>query len=124
MWKKIAIFTLKNRLVILITLLVGTAIMGYFASKVQLSYEFTNAIPADNPKLKEYKEFKRIFGEDGNLLVIGLDAKTLNESNKFKEYKKYCEHLQKQEGVDNVLSVPTAVVIYKVKTDTSEKLKS
>ncbi|MFM2193321.1 MAG: hypothetical protein RLZZ118_2278 [Bacteroidota bacterium] len=124
MWKKIAIFTLKNRLVILITLLVCTAIMGYFASKVQLSYEFTNAIPADNPKLKEYKEFKRIFGEDGNLLVIGLDAKTLNEPNKFKEYKKYCEQLQKQDGVDNVLSVPTAVVIYKVKTDTSEKLKS
>jgi uncharacterized protein len=124
MWKQIAIFTLKHRLAILIILALATAAMGYQASKVQLSYEFTNAIPTNNKKLIEYKAFKQLFGEDGNLLVIGMDASTLQTQQKFPAYKLFCEQLQKIQGVDNVLSVPTALTIYKFKTDTSEQLKS
>jgi uncharacterized protein len=124
MWKKIAIFTLQQRLPILILLAITTAIMGYFASKVQLSYEFTNAIPQDNVKLAQYKAFKKIFGEDGNMVVIGVDAQQLENPMQFAIYKNYCEQLAKTEGIDNVLSVPTAVTIYKLKTDSTEQLKS
>jgi uncharacterized protein len=124
MWKKIAIFTLRYRLAVIIVLLCSTAVMGYFASKVQLSYEFTTAIPQDNPRLQEYKAFKAKFGEDGNLVVIGLDAKSLMNPTTFVAYHAFCAALQKTDGVANVMSIPTAVKIIKIKTDSSETLKS
>jgi uncharacterized protein len=124
MWKKIAIFTLRNRLAVLVIILASTAVMAYFASKVQLSYEFTTAIPQDNPRLQEYKSFKAKFGEDGNLVVIGLDAKSLLNPKTFTAYHAFCAQLQKTDGVANVMSIPTAVKIEKVITDSSEQLKS
>ena len=74
MWHKIAAFIIKFRLALLVILLVVTGVMGYFASKVQLSYEFTSAIPTDNPKYKEYQDFRKLFGEDGNLMAIGVQT--------------------------------------------------
>ena len=49
--------------------------MGYYASKVKLSYEFTRAIPTDNPKYKDYQSFKQKFGDDGSTLVFGIESK-------------------------------------------------
>ena len=51
MWQKLAKFVLKNKLILLIALVVSTIVMGYFASKVKLSYEFSRAIPVDNIKV-------------------------------------------------------------------------
>ncbi len=49
MWYRIAALVIKYRVALMVMLLAATAFMGYHASKVQLSYEFTNAIPTDNP---------------------------------------------------------------------------
>ena len=75
MWQRLANWVLKNRLILLLLLSVSTIVMAFFASKVKLSYEFSRAIPTDNPKYKEYLAFKEMFGDDGNLLVIGVKSK-------------------------------------------------
>ena len=75
MWHKIAAFIIKYRIALLILLLADTAIMGYFAAQVKISYEFTAAVPTDNPKYIEYQAFRKQFGEDGNLMVIGVQTK-------------------------------------------------
>ena len=72
MWQRLGSFVIKFRSPLLIILLAATGWMGYYASKVKLSYEFARAIPTDNPKYKEYLAFKQKFGDDGNLLVIGV----------------------------------------------------
>ena len=61
MWYRIAAFVIKFRITLMVTLLVATSFMGYHASKVQLSYEFTNAIPTDNPKYQAYQSFRKLF---------------------------------------------------------------
>ena len=65
MWQRLAGFVLKFRLWLLALLFVGTGIMAFFASKVELSYEFTGAIPRDNPKWLQYQSFKKQFGKTG-----------------------------------------------------------
>ncbi len=75
MWKTLGILILKYRTTLLILLLVVTAFMGWHASKVKLSYDFARAIPTDHPKFIAYQQFKAKFGEDGNLLVIGVQTK-------------------------------------------------
>lgn len=44
MWQRLGKFVINNRLVLLILLLAGTVVMGYYAARVKLSYEFSKAI--------------------------------------------------------------------------------
>ncbi len=124
MWKKIAFFTLQNRKSVLAILLISTAIMGIFASKVQLSYDSTGAIPSNHPQLKTFTAFKQKFGEDGNLIVVGFDGASFTNKENFSKYQNVCSQLQKLVGVQSVLAVPLAVTIFKQKNDTSESLAS
>ena len=71
--------------------------MGFFASKVKLSYEFARAIPTDNPKYKEYKEFREKFGDDGNVLVVGVQSDSLFELKNFKAYYSLLQQLKKNQ---------------------------
>ena len=96
--------------------------MGYFASKVKLSYEFTKAIPTDNPKYQDYLSFKEKFGDDGNMLVIGIETDSLFSLKNFKAYQQLNTRLKRVPKVEDILGIPTAV---RLKKDTaSEKLIS
>ncbi|HYD21412.1 MAG TPA: RND transporter, partial [Flavipsychrobacter sp.] len=95
----------------MVTLLVATSFMGYHASKVQLSYEFTNAIPTDNPKYQAYQSFRKLFGEDGNLMVIGVQTKDFFSEPFFRDYATLVKDIEKVQGVENVLSIPGAITL-------------
>lgn len=113
MWKQLGEFVLKFRVILLAALLAVTALMGYYASRVKLSYEFSKAIPTDNPRYKEYIAFKEKFGDDGNLLVAGIQTSELFRLNNFKAYRELQQQLRKVDHVEDVLSVATAVLLRK-----------
>jgi predicted RND superfamily exporter protein len=113
MWQRLGNFVLKNRLVLLIILFAATAVMGYFAKDVQLSYEFARAIPIDNPKYKDYKAFQQRFGDDGNVLVIGIKTDRLFDLENFSAYNKLHSQLRKINYVEEVLSIPAAIMLQK-----------
>src|SRR5580658_861632 len=122
MWESIARLVLRYRLFLLALLLSVTAFMAFHASKVQLSYDFTRTIPTDNPKYKEYQEFRQRFGDDGNLLVVAVQTDKLFQADIFADYVALTEQLKKVPGVDNVLGFSSAVDLIR---DTAEqKLKT
>lgn len=122
MWYRLGQFILKYRLPLLIILAALTGFMAYYASKVQLSYDFTRAIPLNNPKYKAYQEFRKKFGEDGNLLVVGIQTDNLFEEKTFNAYYELQRNFKKIKGVDDIISIPTAVNL--VKIPETEKLKA
>lgn len=122
MWHRIAAFVIKFRVVLLVVLLAATAIMGYFASKVELSYEFTNAIPTDNPKYQDYQRFRKQFGEDGNMMVIGVQTDQFFSQAFFNDYAALVQKLEKVQSVENVLSIPGAITL--IKDTVTDKLKT
>ncbi|TWW01759.1 efflux RND transporter permease subunit [Chitinophaga pinensis] len=122
MWQRLAGFVLKFRLPLLVLLLLSTAVMTYFASKVELSYEANKSIPLDNAKYKEYMQFRELFGEDGNMMVIGIQTDKFFQKDFFHDYVKLNEDLKKVEFVENVLSVPFAINL--VKNDSTRKLSA
>ncbi|MGI8581086.1 MAG: efflux RND transporter permease subunit [Chitinophagaceae bacterium] len=122
MWKSLAKFVLKFRLPLLIILLALTGVMAYFASKVQLSYEFAKAIPTDNPKYQEYLSFREKFGEDGNLLVIGVQTNNFFNLNTFNAFNNLTQELKSIPHVEDALSISSAVNL--IKDTATEKLKS
>jgi len=122
MWKSLGQFILKYRIVVLILLIGITAFMAYEARKLELSYEFANAIPTDHPKYKAYQEFRKKFGEDGNLLVIGIQTDKLFEEKVFNDYIRLVRDIKNVQGVEDVISLTTAINL--IKNQETEKLNS
>jgi len=122
MWQNLGHFILRFRIPLLILVLGLTAFMGYHASKTELSYEFARAIPTDNKKYLEYQEFRKKFGEDGNLLVIGIQTADLFKEKNFNEYTSLLRQLKKVQYVEDIICVPSAVNL--VKNPETEKLSA
>jgi len=96
--------------------------MTWHASKVELSYEFARAIPTDHPKYKEYQEFRRKFGEEGNLLVLGIQTDQFFTEKIFNSYIGLQKNLKGISGVEDIISVPASINL--VKDSVTEKLKA
>src|SRR5580704_9783876 len=122
MWESIARLVLRYRLFWLVLLLSVTTFMAFHASKVQLSYDFTRTIPTDNPKYKEYQEFRQRFGDDGNLLVVAVQTDKLFQPDVFADYVAMTDELKKVKGVDNILGFTSAVNL--VRDSAALKFKS
>ncbi|HEY4155490.1 MAG TPA: MMPL family transporter, partial [Puia sp.] len=120
MWGTIAGFILKFRLSLLLLLGLACVFAAYEASKVELSYEYTRAIPTDNPKYLAYQDFLRKFGDDGNLLVMGIQTGKLFTRDFFNDYIRLNKGLKKVKGVEQVLSIPDAILL--IKNDSTQKL--
>lgn len=111
MWYSLGKKILKNRLAALLTLLVLTAIMGYYAAQVKLSYDFTRAVPTDNPKYVDYQNFLKKFGADGNTIVLGIESKSFFNEELFNEVSALHKELKTVNGVTGVLSIPETVTL-------------
>ncbi|MEI9913071.1 MAG: hypothetical protein WDO71_27620 [Bacteroidota bacterium] len=122
MWHRLGQFILKYRFPLLFILMAITIVMGYWASKVELSYEFTRAIPTNHAASITYREFKKKFGEDGNMLVIGIQTKDLFKEKFFNDYASLQRNLKQVKGVDDVIGLPSAVNL--VKNPETEKLNA
>jgi predicted RND superfamily exporter protein len=120
MWQALGKAVLKFRIPLIIALVLLTVFMGYHASKVQMSYDFSRAIPTDHPKYKAYLEFKKTFGEDGNLLTIGFTSDKFFEVDQFNALTGFQERLKKIKGIEDIISVNGAVTLKK--NDSTSKL--
>ena len=122
MWQRLGKLVLKFRGPLLILLLLITAVMGFYASKVKMSYEFSKAIPTDNPKYLEYISFKQKFGDDGNMLVTGIQTDSFFTLKNFNAYRELQQQLKKVKYVEDILSIPTSIKL--AKDSVTDKLGS
>ena len=120
MWANLGRFILRYRWILAAVILSITAFMGWHASKVELSYEFTRAIPSNNPKYKVYQAFRQKFGEDGNVMVIGVQTNNFFDASFFNSYAALAKKLKQVNAVEDILSVPDATNL--IKDTTEEKL--
>ena len=82
-----------------------TAFMGWKASHVEMAYNFAKVVPQDNPKYLDYLSFKEKFGEDGNVMVIGVRVQNLFDLRFFNSWHTLGEQIQKVHGVEDILSI-------------------
>ena len=122
MWQRLGRFIIQYRIALLTVLFVLSAGMTYLATKVKLSYEFARAIPTDNPKYQAYQQFRKTFGDDGNMLVIGVQSNQLFEPKIFNAYAALHRQVRQVMDVEDVLSVPAAVNL--VRDSATERLQA
>ncbi len=113
MWIRIASAILRNRLFILFLLGLITIFMGFQARKIEMSYQYAPLLPADDPAYQEYEHFLSLFGNEGNLLVLGVQDDDFFDVNHFKVWQKLSQNLKEISGVKSVFSISEAYDLVK-----------
>jgi predicted RND superfamily exporter protein len=112
-WHQLGKNIVKYKVAALLFLAMATLFMGYFAIQVKLSYEFTKAIPEDNPKFVIYKDFVKKYGVDGTTMVVGFQTDSFFTAGIFNQVADLQKDIKNIPGVTEVLSVPSAYTIVK-----------
>jgi predicted RND superfamily exporter protein len=113
MWQNLGQFIVRNKVASLVVLGLCTLVMGYFAIQIKLSYEFTKAIPEDNPKFIIYKNFINKYGVDGTTVVVGFQTDSMYTKSVFNAVYNLHQSLKQIPGTTEVLSMPFAYTIVK-----------
>lgn len=82
-WTKIAGFILRNRYLVLTTIVAITALLVTQMKYVRFSYTEANLLPNDHEENIKYNNFLDIFGEEGNLILLGTKDSTIFSPKKF-----------------------------------------
>ncbi|MBL7935827.1 MAG: MMPL family transporter [Bacteroidia bacterium] len=121
MWKFFSGTLLRNKTIFTTVVLLITSFMVYETSRVELSYDFAQILPDTDSTFIEYQNFKKHFGEDGNVMVMGFEDKNLFQYEKFKDWYELSKTIKNIQGIKDLMSVPT---VYKfVKNDSLEKFE-
>lgn len=104
MWQKIAGLILRNRVAILVVIGLITLAMGFMATKVKIRYDFAALLPVTDSTLINYVEFKERFGEDGDVLVVGIQNEHLFELETYNAWYEFGEEVSELEGIEEVVS--------------------
>jgi len=104
MWQTIARIILRNRVAILVAIGLITVLMAYMATSVKIRYDFAALLPSTDSTLINYKDFKQRFGEDGDVLVIGIENEHLFRKDVYDAWYDMGEEMRQLQGVDQVVS--------------------
>lgn len=116
MFTYISRFILKNRTLLIVLLGLLTAFMAYKGQNVKLSYENASLLPEKDSTRIEYQQFKNLFGEDGNVIVIGAKNPDLYKLPQFNAWTDLGSQIKKIDGVLEVVSVSRAINLVKNET--------
>ncbi len=105
MWIFLVRHILRYRLINLIAIAVLTVFIGFWALRVEMSYEFASLLPASDSARIAYDEFKERFGKDGSVLFIAIDDAEIFKLEKFNGLYDLTEDLKTIDGVEEVLSL-------------------
>ncbi|HQQ82181.1 MAG TPA: efflux RND transporter permease subunit [Cyclobacteriaceae bacterium] len=113
MWARIADNIIRFRLPLTGLILLITVAMGYYASRVEMSYELNRTVPPEDPDMVFLNQFKKTFGEDGNMMAVGFRDSAIYQLENFKALTQLGKDIRKLNGVNEVVSLPRLRVILK-----------
>ena len=104
-WTKIAGFILRNRYLVLIAIAIITGLLVSQMKYMRFSYTEANLLPKDHEANIQYDQFLDIFGEEGNLVILGVKDSTIFTPSKFNAWNKLVKDLDSVQQVDFTLSI-------------------
>lgn len=113
MWARIADNIIRFRLPLTGLILLITVAMGYYASRVEMSYELNRTVPPEDPDMVFLNNFKKTFGEDGNMMAVGFRDSAVYQLENFKALAQLGKDIRKLNGVNEVVSLPRLRIILK-----------
>ena len=124
MWTKLSVIIIKYRFWLLLATGIITAFMAYESRRVELTYDFVKVIPESDEDFIYFKKFKKTFGEDDNIFVVGMQDPSVLGLAKFKKYQQLTQKLQNIAGISEVISLPTMKILAKDTLNKKFELKT
>ncbi|MCB0465056.1 MAG: RND family transporter, partial [Aequorivita sp.] len=121
-WGWVARFILRNRTAILIVIAGITVLLALQWKNMRFTYTEANLLPDDHPVNLQYDEFLKHFGEEGNLIVVGVKDSTIFTPKKFKAWNQLTKDIGKFSEVELTLSVGNLKKLEKKKDTTGFEL--
>ncbi|MCF8359820.1 MAG: MMPL family transporter [Prolixibacteraceae bacterium] len=118
MWQRVSSFILRYRFLFLALVVLLTLFMGYQARNIKMSYQDLPLLPKKDEAYVDYDKFLSIFGEEGNIIVIGVTDDEFFKLDHFKRWQELCSSLAAIEGVEDRLDVSSS---YQLVKNTEEK---
>lgn len=113
MWRYIAQFVLKNRLLLLLLIFGITCFMGYKAKDVKMSYSYAMLLPEDDSVYIDNQDLIKLFGKQSDVVLAGVKDPDFFEKSHFDSWSQLSDDLNNIEGVEHVFSIASAYDIKK-----------
>ncbi|MGR7812513.1 efflux RND transporter permease subunit [Lacinutrix undariae] len=104
-WEIVARLILRNKIVILIGIALITLFLSTQWKYMRFTYTEANLLPDDHEVNVTYNEFLNIFGEEGNLIILGVKDSTLFTVEKLNAWNKLSDDFKADEEVEAVVSI-------------------
>ncbi len=118
-WTKAARIILRNRYLVLILIAGFTAFLVNQAQYMKFSYTEANLLPENHEANIEYQKFLEIFGEEGNLIILGVQDSTIFTPKKLNAWNDLAESFNAYEKeVEFTISIAD---IQKLKVNRKER---
>lgn len=104
-WTKVAGLILRNRYVVLLAIAVCTAFLASQMQYMRFSYTEANLLPENHEANIQYNEFLKVFGEEGNLILLGVKDSSLFTPKKFQAWNALTKELDQAEEIEFTVSI-------------------
>ena len=104
-WSAVARFILRNRTLLILFILATTVFFALQWKNMRFTYTEANLLPDDHPYNKEYQEFLDKFGEEGNLIILGIKDSTLFIPKNFNAWTQLSKEINSYKEVELSLSI-------------------
>ncbi len=108
MWSKLSRVILQNRILIIIFFIVATVFMTYHAKNLKLSYAGSKILPLTDSVFIKYNTFKKTFGEDGSVMVVGVQSAAIYQKGNYIKWVQLSNEIQKLKsnlGLDDLWEI-------------------
>ncbi len=114
-WESTARLILKNRIILLLSILALTIFLSTYWKNLQFTFTEANLLPDDHPENIKYSVFKNIFGEEGNIISIGIKDSLLFTEKNQKLWDNLNSKLASFKEVESILSTNNLIELIKDK---------
>ena len=105
-WETVARLILRNKIAILITVILYTIFFSMQWKHMRFTYTEANLLPDEHEVNVTYNDFLEIFGEEGNLIVLGVKDSTLFSIEKRNTWNQLSEDFKSYKNeVETVVSI-------------------
>lgn len=104
-WTRISRLIIKNRIIILLLIGAATYFMTTQMQYMRFSYTEANLLPEDHEVNIEYEKFLDLFGEEGNVMILGIQDSTVFTPKKFNNWNKLAKEIDSFSEIDHTISI-------------------
>lgn len=104
-WEVVARLILRNKIIILIVIVLATLFLSTQWKNMRFTFTEANLLPDHHDVNITYNQFLEIFGEEGNLIVLGVKDSSLFSVEKLNAWNRLSESFKHYDEIETVLSI-------------------